>query len=557
MLLVTLLLLTYLDVSFGFTGYDCTKYSSSNIYSAIDPPSCIPSTNFWKIDTVTNMTLLQIPLEKRVPVLILQGRQKIQSFYCTYYRHSVPLLYSGNFLDMDIVKVTPQTGQQLLHSHFHQEPFHGKPVELNQWLAYSISSDVDEKGFCKHYSSSGTFTTIAYQLSAAEMTIQYTIQGKPQVMAVWGEEVVDQIDIHHYYLRDGSLIIVNTSMAHDCQLELVYNGPVDLLRTQSNQTFVSIESISTGLVLGEKQTVCDLVVTSTSASSLFVTTDTVPVSLMSTKLSSIHWSTYIQSIVQYEALHLTRHMSSTNHVITSNLCELEKMAYNSLLIGAKTDPDATAIRLIGRPGWSVRVAGAATLIYKCVPVQLKIVPQYNCTTRVPVQMINSSQIVFMDPSTYTLHLNTTTISCSDPLNPFFKIRNTWYKLTPDLHQVPTPLVLPSRLELLNQTAIPIITGLYPHELLLEAEQQHWYQESIDHIQVKVFNHFKDSKIWDTKDSTSSIITDIYDQAIPHFVPALSVTGILLCVIIIWNVYLTIRINNKSQNPPLTLATIHQ
>lgn len=540
--LSVLALTVTLTLSHGFVGYDCNDHLSTTIYSAIDAPKCSPPNLQWTSTHIPTVSILQVPLVDDIAVFVIQARTKSVSYYCSYERHFMPLLVPNNFMDMSPLFVSSPTALSILHAAQHGEKFQGKYVKFGEWVSFHNSNDVDEEGFCKSWKSKGVITITAYSVRGVTAQVHYTQKGEPSHVSVWGERVGLVSVRNTASLKDGSVVVGTEDLVPRCELELIYSGPGEYVLTKENQLFLVVDSIATGLLIGGKSEVCGVPVSTTSANSVLVTNQTVPGKTVRKKLETVHWSAYIQSIVQYEALHLTKQMAGSDTVLSANQCELERMVYSNILFGAKTDPDHTGLRIMGEPGWSVRIAGAAVHIFKCSPVPLRVAPQASCYSRIPVATSNTSIIKFLDPSSYSLYSNSTSLDCSDPQNPFFRIRDSWYKLTPDLHQVPPPLPLPSRLELLNATQLTPLGGLYPHEVLAEAEEKMGYAEKVDRANVALVENYYDLGTGeDSMDSLSYSQTSFPSVHIASYLSH-SVMGLWLIGLTIWVFYISRGVN---------------
>nr|WPV62315.1 MAG: putative glycoprotein [Wufeng shrew peropuvirus 1] len=522
----------------GFTGFDCQHHSSSSIYSAIDPPLCTPPSLGWKSIPAPSVSILQIPIADQITVTAVQAKSKRISYYCSYEQHFMPLLYSNNFLDMEPAFLSSPLAETLAHAVLYSEPFRGRILSLDKWDAFHDSKDINADGFCKNWKSSGVLLIKAYKVSTPSAQLVYNPEGRPASVKVWDEIITLSESEVWYSLRDGSMILVPTFDSNPCTLEEIYSGPAEYLVTSLNATFLIVDSISTGLQLGEPTVLCGVPVSKTSSASIIVANQTVPGKTIRQRLTSVHWSAYVHSVVQYEAIHLTKQMSSADQVLSSNVCELERMIYTDILFGAGTDPERTGLRLMGQRGWSVRTAGAGIHVYRCEPVALKVYPQLSCFSRVPVQRANQSSLEFMDPSTLSLYSTAVNISCQDPQNPFFKIRDSWYKLSPDLHQVPPPVSLPSRMSLLNTLELTPLKGLYPQDVLTQSENPLWLQERTDTAHVSLINSVSSDH------GQFNSPSPLFDTMTPGFIPPLfhivSHTGVYiwLTVLSAWVIYVS-------------------
>lgn len=478
---------TFIIFAEGFTAYDCHNHSGKVLYSGSTIPSCSPQQPLPAPSVLPSFTLLQLPQSIPIVVTVVSLKQSTEEIYCSFERHNDRLLIPRNHLGMQPKTVSPSASRSYIARSVREEKYRPGIVGPTPWTYYQTSGNVDEKGHCTDWSSYQTVVVEGHQVQDATAQARYDSEGTLTSIHLWGEGV--EISPHGTYgsLPDGSLVSWSASENTTCQLEVLYSGEAMEFKTILGQNYFYIEKMTVGSEILGLVSLCKHKVLKTSTPFLYAMRQE-PSSILSfAKQPSVHWSSYVHSGLQYQVIQFSLALDQASRQYMINQCSLESMIYKDILFGAHTDPDMTGFRLMGDLGWSILMAGGGAYLIKCTPVDVVLFPQPKCYHRIPVSKNNSTQLLFIDPVTKVLKASSKKIECSDPSNPVFEIRKQWYKLTPTLHDIPTPSPFPSQMHLDPSTVSLAVAGLYSKEVLEADQELGWLRDREEQALSRVMN----------------------------------------------------------------------
>ena len=99
-------------------------------------------------------------------------------------------------------------------------------------------------------------------------------------------------------------------------------------------------------------------------------------------------------------------------------------------------------RLSGKKGIVINIAGISLQVQKCDNVEARLRAEEKYSLDIPVTILGTNKTSYMDPVTHIMRETTSQLPCDDTQNPYFKVRDQWYRLTPSLKIIPDPPRLP-------------------------------------------------------------------------------------------------------------------
>ncbi|CAB0043046.1 unnamed protein product [Trichogramma brassicae] len=120
-------------------------------------------------------------------------------------------------------------------------------------------------------------------------------------------------------------------------------------------------------------------------------------------------------------------------------CKLERKVIENALAIATLQPSELAYQILGERGVMAVPAGECVHFVTCLRVNLEIRDTNDCYNEVPVQHGNES--LFLAPRSRILIAHGKKITCDTRMPPMFKIGQIWYRMLPDLIDVPTPTII--------------------------------------------------------------------------------------------------------------------
>lgn len=463
----------------SFAVYDCSKSDPSAIYQLARQDTCATRFPITTLEKKTRGTLLQVPQFYTIPGSVVSVSAKTDSVYCTYTRLRTKLMKPDNYLDFEPVAVSSvnmrnwlSTGVVRLNTHV-STFISGKPIIFLQ------SDKIDSQGYCKTWQETVSVMVFKVVIHKTEIQVTTDYQGKPTGHGVFGEEIFTDSTPGEGKLADHSTVMWDPKDYLDCPWEKVYSGAFTLA-TDSEVTQVALfESLTAGVVLKDQVTICKAEVYETSEPRLYVSMQHFVNAPSISAKSQASWSALIRTSILHSATKVKIELDTVSKTVEMNQCLLEQKIQRETIYSAETSPELVGFRLTGQQGVAVVVAGGAIQVVKCHAEEAKLDPQPVCYNKVPVRLTASNESVFMDPVTRVVSPSASSLPCTDIQVPYFEIRGGWYRLIPYKTTTPAPRILPSDLVQLHNQTFSAVIGLYPNEVLNQAEQRWMYKNARD------------------------------------------------------------------------------
>jgi len=474
-----ILMLTLMQGTYSFPTYDCSNPTVLAVHGLGDSECERELTIGTKKPTEKHGTLVQIP--KFIPMRgkMLKMGVRVVDLYCSYFKLSSLALNSNTFADYTDFTLSAPRARLSIEQGKLQLKHSTVRLVLDQESVVVDTPNVDDEGFCKPHSTHIRLQVYKISFTEVDLKLHLNELGTEKFVTAFGEILTHTTARGDGYLGDGSFITWEPSNALTCPWEKVYSGTYLQTTTEHNSSLALFNSLGVGLAIKDTKVLCGVNVLSTSDNYLFILEGSHQVNNPLKPTSYTSWSSLVLTAVQYiEGSHINVFNNMTAE-LKFNQCKLEEQIRRDIIYGAKTEPATVAYRLTGVRGTVVSVAGAAIQILQCRPREAKLRATEQCFIDIPITLLDNStaEPLYMDPVTHVLTRSTSRLPCHDTQNPFFMIREQFYKLTPSLQRIPKPSPLPSDLTTITAQTAQVIEGLYNHELTAKAETEWTYEQS--------------------------------------------------------------------------------
>lgn len=99
------------------------------------------------------------------------------------------------------------------------------------------------------------------------------------------------------------------------------------------------------------------------------------------------------------------------------------------------------------PGVMVTKVGAIAYVHQCKAIKVQRRDFQNCSEEIPVQIVDSGEMVFMDPFTQIIQTMGTVVPCTEVMDRKFKLGSEWFcQYPPKLKKCKGPEQLNATLE---------------------------------------------------------------------------------------------------------------
>ena len=277
------------------------------------------------------------------------------------------------------------------------------------------------------------------------MDVEVGVDGRTLSVKIFGERVLEKSTKGDGYLRDGTFISWDPETLRRCPWEKIYSGVYDEYKTSINKTLAVFTELGITVQVAGKRRVCGVLVSESSDSQIFISLEEHPVDFENNPLQYGSWTTLILSASQFVETKNNLLLNNISSTISFNQCILEQKIQRDIVFGAKTDPEMVAYRLSGKKGFVINIAGIALQVQRCEIVEARLRAEEKCNLDITVPILGTNKTSYMDPVTHVMRETTSQLPCDDTQNPYFQIREQWYRLTPSLQIIPDPPRLPSDL----------------------------------------------------------------------------------------------------------------
>lgn len=262
---------------------------------------------------------------------------------------------------------------------------------------------------------------------------------------------------------------------------IIYQGPIRRHQTVSGKTngtsIYTIESDGRLISLREngKYTQCPWTMISTEHPRLYIHIPQSPQHTLPLKPANPHdidMMLYVNSKFVYLDRTIGKTITEMYYELEYRRCTAERQSLATLLSLAIINPVEFAYAYTNQAGYTAALMGETVHIAQCLPVEVSLRKTDRCYQEMPVLFRNESW--FMAPRTRLLQKHATEIGCDPLLSPMYRIRDTWYSLSPDLRLSKPPLELspmqPSTWEYMNPSSL-MTDGLYTMQDLEKMRMQ--------------------------------------------------------------------------------------
>lgn len=264
---------------------------------------------------------------------------------------------------------------------------------------------------------------------------------------------------------DGIVVLTNNPQKSECNWKVVHAGEGTIVTTAPEKKDLVIQKKTAAFTLQDPITLCGLEVHPTTDPLVFVSNTS---GLAIPKIDHLFQgslNTLLRAGLAGQDFVTKLAMGTTTQTILRNQCLLEQMVRTSIVQTARKHPELAALTITGSPGWILYPAGHGVRLKACAEFPVAIIEQPTCHADIPVQLENTSQVMYMDALTRTLLPSSYEISCTDPTLPIVKIRSTLYTLAPHLTPLPGISPLQSRLLGVDRSWMAPGDRLYPDEII--------------------------------------------------------------------------------------------
>lgn len=344
--------------------------------------------------------------------------------YCTYSNNPTQL----EVLTDDFTPVTYQlTERECLDAwQYSKTKLQGAEVSVTApgVTKILIGPNLDDAGFCTSSRSTSKILKGVLELEmSAVREFAITHMGE-------GHRTLDGSTLNwsptglSSHTLDGIIVLTNNPPKTECNWKVVQPGEGTIVIASTHKRDLVIQRKTAAFTLLDPITLCGLEVHPTTDPLVFVgNTSGLAIPKIDHQFQG-SLNTLLRAGLAGQEFLTKLALGSTTQTILRNQCLLEQMVRTSIVQAARKHPELAALTITGSPGWILYPAGHGVRLKACSEFPVAIIEQPTCHADIPVQLENTTQIMYMDALNRTLLPSSYEISCTDPTLPIVKIRST-------------------------------------------------------------------------------------------------------------------------------------
>lgn len=477
------------SLAYSLTAFNCTTHTNIQHWGLPSDNDCQYKFLGLSKQSSSVGTLLQFPVSKTFQVKYCEIIVYTKQRYCNWEKFPDDNIKTPVQLIPEPIQLT-RSQCLALHNKGTLELNGTKVTGTLGSVDITIKNTIDDStGMC--HDSQTPFKTRQYNtlIRHATITVYYSSRGLISYITE-GNDILQKIPgTSQSYSNLLGIYILGNNTSYDCPWTTLYNGTLETYTNYDNKTIVTIPSLSSAFSINTSEVICNRLVEVADDDSSFIIYNSKYEDPLVTFSFEGRYSSLLQSALKYtDYTHLTTINSSLSTIIT-NQCNMEAMIRKEIFLDARLSPHSVGLKLFGELGWLCIPAGQALTLKPCEPVNVKIQALDHCTTSIPVIIEHTNQSSYMDPITRILSHHTYKIDCSDLSNPYFMIRDKWYKLTPFLTTIDPPTLYYSHLIKTSVTMPFNKIGLYSTEIIQNMDSKPNHLTKLEEIKYKInYNH---------------------------------------------------------------------
>lgn len=528
----------------SLTAFDCTKPGEVHTFSYEPLGDCdTPNNDSWTAMPWQG-TVLQFPeyVERAHRTCRLELRQ--YTMYCTFSNNPTQL----ESLQDDFKPVTYQLSERECSDAWHYSKTKIQGAELSVATPgvtkILIGPEIDSQGFCINSRTTSKVLKGVLELEMAmirEFATTHHGEGRRTLdgsTLTWSPTGLSSSTL------DGIVVLTNSPQKVECNWRIVHSGEGTTVTSGNDKHDLVIQQKTAAFTLLEPITLCDLVVQPTTDPLVYVSNTTgLAIQRLDHQFQG-SLNTLLRAGLAGQEFLTKLALGTTTKTILKNQCLLEQMVRTSIVQAARKHPEIAALTITGTPGWILYPAGHGVRLKACAEFPVAIVEQHSCYADIPVQLENTSQVVFMDALTKTLLPSSYEIPCTDPTLPIIKIRSTLYTLTP--HLSPLPGITPLQSRLMNTDRKWLAPGdrLYPDEVIfaLNKPSDHMSRKAEVERQLIKLGDGSFQQVQDSMGVLPNVVQHVVAHITTHwFLITLCITSIIILVINVCLLHIVIKL----------------
>ncbi|QKI29232.1 hypothetical protein 3 [Solanum melongena rhabdo-like virus] len=521
----------------GLTAFDCTKSGEVHTFSYEPLGDCdLPSNDTWTT-TPWKGTVLQFPeySDRFHRTCRLELRQ--YTMYCTFSNNPTQL----EMIHDDFKPTTYQLSERECMDAWQYGRTKIQGVELAVIAPgvtkILIGPEIDENGFCKSSRSTSKVLKGVLELEMANVREFATTQRGDGHRSLDGSTLSWNPSGLSSSTLDGIVVLAGSPPKLECNWKVIHSGEGTSVLSGVNKHDLVIQQKTAAFTLLEPINLCGLEVHPTTDPLVYVSnTSGLAIPRIDHQFQG-SLNTLLRAGLAGQEFLTKLALGSTTQTILKNQCLLEQMVRTSIVQAARKHPELAALTITGTPGWILYPAGHGVRLKACSEFPVAIVEQTTCHADIPVQLENTTQIVYMDALTKTLLPSSYEIPCTDPTLPIVKVRSTLYTLSPHLTPLPGVVPLQSRLMGLDRSWLAPGDRLYPDEIIfaLNRPEDHMSRKAEVERQLIKLGDGSFQQVQDSMGVLPNVVQHVMQHLSTHWV--LIVLCVASAIILIINILL--------------------
>ena len=267
----------------------------------------------------------------------------------------------------------------------------------NSEVSAVSSSGLNSAGFCKRGSVVIDVTWIKVRVWTDSLTAQLSPQGLVTGFITSFGVMMTETCPGLLISAVGLTGVYHPRLIPECGLQRLYTGQATMVSTSSAHPTLIIPDLTSGLRITGVSTVCHANLWATSDPFLVVANSSSFPAPPVTDPRVVSWSSLVNTAVEFTLTSSKVGLLSIQNVSILNFSKLEAAIRREVIHSSAGNPEMLGFQLMGRPGWSVVVAGEVVKILECNPVEVQLSPGDTCFVKLPVVELASNKSMFMDP----------------------------------------------------------------------------------------------------------------------------------------------------------------
>eukprot|EP00096_Caligus_rogercresseyi_P014749 TRINITY_DN7242_c0_g1_i1.p1 TRINITY_DN7242_c0_g1~~TRINITY_DN7242_c0_g1_i1.p1 ORF type:complete len:617 (-),score=-39.62 TRINITY_DN7242_c0_g1_i1:354-2204(-) len=460
--LTTGLYLSSLPNPMRITAYDCTRIHTPYYYSIHDNSSCNhPPPGVLKTVKTTGI-LIEVPRSKTTRGFKCSTIMTESELYCEQSGSTSPVIRSDPHRGP--IYHGMEVSQCLDLMEGKSVTFMGKvlPYHPSGSSVLKVGNLLNDNGGCTDWGEYIKVKEYNIQFKYVPIKLNRDSSGKPGNVSDYYGLVYRSFGNSVYRSDEGVVMIIESMESAEEASQRLYAGDAKEIFYSEGDIMLYAEEHNAAILLKGPTEIFGYSAQSTEHPHIFWIPGSNFPSTLGKKASTSDLVNFIT--VSLSAATVKTDLANQGALLYTQrgLCALERRIRKLALTAVKSQPEALAITLLEKPGYSAYLAGATVAIHECDKVEVSYYQLESCYRDVPVRVYPKNITAFIDVPTMTIRWESSSLSCNDPSIPILRLGSLYYKFSPSPTLVPISGPLPSL------TEIPSLENKFHEKRLYES-----------------------------------------------------------------------------------------